>query len=259
MSSLETAAEILKCFTAETPELAVSEVAKQLGLPKSTASRVLKSMADCGLVEQLPDTRRYAVGMLPFRLGQLYQSRVRVLEMVEAEVERLVEETGFTAYIGVRNGADIVVLRRRHGRYPVRMMLDPGYRVAAFATAIGKTLLARLSDAELRALLPPVLVHETTQQRKRLAAFIAELAPVRARLWAETNAETFPGMGAIGAAVGSADEQQPVGFSLSFPIGAVTRRRREDMVEHVVAAAARIAAKSDDPVWARRGERRAAG
>ena len=258
MSSLETAVTILQCFTAATPDLAVSEVSKRVGVPKSTVSRVLRAMAANGLVEQHPGTRRYRVGLLPFRLGQLYQAHVKVLEMVEAETAGLVEATGFTGYVSVLNGADIVILRSRHGRYPVRMMLESGYRVAAFTTAVGKVLLARRSNAELLAMLPPVLTHDVTGLRKPISKFLAELDEVRARMWADSRQETFPGIGAIGAAVGSADEQQPVGFSLSFPVSAAPAMRHDEMIQLVVSAARRIAVKTADPVWQRHIERSAA-
>lgn len=249
MSSLETAVGILRCFSADMPELAVGDVAKRIGAPKSTISRLMRAMADCGLVEQSPQTRRYRVGQLPFRLGQLYQSHVEVLEMVEAELASLVEETGFTGYVGVLNGADIVLLRRRHGRYPVRMVLEPSYRVAAFTTAIGKALLARHSNDELRALLPATLIHEPTGLRRPMARFLAEMDLVRQRKWAGASQETFPGMAAIGTAVGSADAQPPVGLSLSFPVNAAPPATQAHMTDRLVAATRRIAERSGDPIW----------
>jgi DNA-binding IclR family transcriptional regulator len=249
MSSLETAVTILRCFSAETPELAVSDVAKRLDVPKSTVSRLMKAMAECALVEQQEDRGRYRVGLLPFRLGQLYQAHVKVLEMVEAEIAALVERTGFTGYICVLNGADIIVLRIRHGNYPVRMVFEPGLRIPAFATAVGKALLARQSDDELRALLPPVLTYERTRLKRPIGRFLGELAGVRERLWAGAQQETVQGMGAVACAVGSSDRQQPVGFALSFPVNAVSPKSRTEIVEQVVAVAARIAEKTGDPIW----------
>jgi DNA-binding IclR family transcriptional regulator len=250
MSSLETAVTILRCFSAETPELAVSDVAKRVGVPKSTVSRLMKAMAECDLVEQQEDRGRYRVGLLPFRLGQLYQAHVKVLDMVEAEVAALVDATGFTGYVCVLNGADIIVLRIRHGNYPVRMVFEPGLRIPAFATAVGKALLARQSDDELRAVLPPVLAYERTRLRRPIAKFLGELAGVRDRRWAEARQETVQGMGAVACAVGSSDQQQPIGFALSFPVNAVSSKSRIEIVQQVVAVATHIAERTGDPIWA---------
>jgi DNA-binding IclR family transcriptional regulator len=244
MSSLESAVTILGCFSPDTRELGVTEVARRLTIPKSTVSRLMKTMATRALIEQDRKTRRYRVGLLPFRLGQLY--------LMEAEVVDLVEQTGFTGYISVLSGSDTVILRVRQGRYPVRMVLEAGYRVPAFATASGKVLLARQSDAELRKLLPTTLVYQHTEIKKPLAKLLLELAAVRQRLWAEAREETFPGIAAIAAAVGSGDQQQPAALSLSFPVNAVSKKGYTDIIGRVVAAAARIAVRTEDPVWSNR-------
>ncbi len=247
MSSLESAVSILRCFHSETPELAVSDVARQLAMPKSTVSRLLRAMGEQGLVEQDAESRRYRVGLLPFRLGQLYHAHTKVIDLVDAEVEALVNETGFTGYIGVLNEADIVILRKRHGRYPVRMVLEPGYRMAAAATAFGKALLARLSNDELRRILPPTSGNGKSGTRMPIGKLLAELELVRSQRWAMAD-EAFPGMGAIGAAVGSADDQPAVGFSLSFPDNAVNPKLRRTIAEGVAAAARRVAMKTGDPI-----------
>lgn len=251
MSSLETAVAILRCFSADQPELAVSVVAKQVDIPKSTVSRLMRAMVEQGLMEQDPESRRFRVGVLPFQLGQLYHAHANLLDLVDAETAGLVEETGFTVYIGVLRGADIVILRRRHGGYPVRMVLEPGIQMGAADTAFGKALLARHSDAELRALLPPVLVNERSDTRRPIASFLEELATVRREGWASAQ-ETFPGITAIGAAVGSGDNQPAVGFALSFPSNAVPAKDQKSMVARVVGYAERIAAKSADPFYAAR-------
>jgi len=251
MSSLESAVSILGCFSSDTPELAVTEVAAKLAMPKSTVSRLLLTMAEHRLVEQNETTRRYRVGLLPFRLGQLYYAHVRVVELVEAEIEALVDETGFTGYVGVLNEADIVILRKKHGRYPIQMVLDAGTRMAAATTAFGKALLARLPDEALGQLLPPALVDGKGGARKPVARLLTELDAVRAQHWAIGDT-AFAGMCAIGAAVGSSDDQQAIGFSLSFPDIAVDSAARKTIAERVVAAARKVAAITADPFWAGR-------
>jgi DNA-binding IclR family transcriptional regulator len=250
MSSLESAVSILCCFSSDTPELAVTEVATRLAIPKSTVSRLLQTMAEQRLVEQDEVTRRYRVGLLPFRLGQLYYAHVKVVDLVEAEIETLVNETGFTGYVGVLNGANIVILRKKHGRYPVQMVFDAGSQMAAATTAFGKALLARLSNEELRAMLPSVLVDGKSGVRKPVAHLLNELDAIRGQHWAIGDA-VFPGMCAIGAAVGSADDQQAIGFSLSFPDNAVDSEARKAIADRVVAMARKVAVTTADPFWAR--------
>jgi len=251
MSSLDSAASILTCFSAETPELAVSAVSKQLGMPKSTVSRLMRAMVEHGFLEQDPDTQRFRVGVQLFQLGQLYHAHANLLDLVDAETVALVEETGFTVYLGVLRGTDIVILRRRHGGYPVRMVLEPGIQMPAADTAFGKALLARIDDADLRKLLPPTLVNERMETRRSREDYIKELAVVRKQGWARAQ-ETLPGIMAVGTAVGSANDQPAVGFALSFPTNAVPKDEQKAMIDRVLACAERIAAKSGDPLYASR-------
>jgi DNA-binding IclR family transcriptional regulator len=249
MSSLESAVSILRCFSPEMPELAVTQVAAKLDLPKSTVSRLLMTMAEQSLVEQDAITRRYRVGLLPLRLGQLYYAHMQVVDLVDAELETLVHDTGFTGYVGVLNGADIVILRKKHGRHPVRVVLDSGTRMSAATTAFGKALLARLPDRQLGAMLPPDLVEGKGAARRPVARLLGELDLVRKQRWAFGDT-AFPGMAAIGTAVGSSDDQQAIGFSLSFPDSAVNPAARKSIARSVVAAARRVAAATADPIWA---------
>jgi DNA-binding IclR family transcriptional regulator len=253
MGTLETALDILDCFDPDSPELAVTDVARRLGIPKSTASRVLKTMAHRGLTEQCQESKRYSVGPLPLRLGQLYRARTKTLDLVAAAVERLAAATGFTGYVGVLDGADVVILRMIQGRYPVQIVLEPGYRVAAFATAMGLALLARETDAALRTLLPTVMVHAPTGLRKSLAALSRDLTAVRRQGWADVSEATFPGIRAIAAAVGGAQDRHPIGLALSFPVGATDAAEQVRIVSQVATAADGIAAQTGDVVRKRGG------
>jgi DNA-binding IclR family transcriptional regulator len=259
MSTLETALDILDCFQSNSPELAVTEVARKLGIPKSTASRVLKAMARRGMTEQCQDSKRYLVGPLPLRLGQLYRARTQTLEILAGTVEALAAATGFTGYVGVLEGTDVVILRMTQGRYPVRIVLEPGYHVPAFATAMGLALLARETDATLRTMLPPVMVHPPTGLRKSRPALLRDLQAVRSRGWAEVSEATFPGIRAVAAAVCGAKEQRAIGFALSYPAGAADAAHQARIVAQVTAAAERVAAQVGDvrrPYAAPPGSRR---
>ncbi len=248
MSSLTSGIDILQCFASERPELRVSDVARRLDMPKSTVTRLLKEMLRHGLVEQDRKTRTYRPGPLAFRLGALYQAHLRILDLVEAAVEDLVAEFGLTGYVGVLDGTDVVLLRVRQGSYPVRFVLEQGYRVPAFTTAIGKALLARMDDAAVAAMHPTELHYETTHLDMPIRQLLAELRATRIQGWAESDERTFTGFGAVGTAVGAAD-QQPVGFCLSYPTNSRFDGEKERMVAGLIRHAARIGRRAGDPHW----------
>ena len=249
MSSLTSGIDILQCFASERPELRVSDVARRLNMPKSTVTRLLKEMLHHGLVEQDRKTRTYRPGPLAFRLGTLYQAHLQILDLVEAAVEELVAEFGLTGYIGVLDGTDVVLLRVRQGSYPVRFVLEPGYRVPAFTTAIGKALLARQDDATIVEMHAPVLHYETTHLDMPVEQLVQELHITRKQNWAEASERTFPGFGAVATAVGAGDGQQTLGFCLSYPTNTRFDDEKDRMVARMTSHAARIGRRAGDPHW----------
>jgi len=249
MSSLTTAIDILQCFSSERPELGVTVVARQLNVPKSTVTRLFKEMLHHGLVEQDAKTRLYRPGPLAFRLGALYQAHLQILDLVEDAVGELVEQFGLTGYIGVLDGTDVVILRVRQGSYPVRFILEPGYRIPAFTTAIGAALLARFDDDTIVAMHPPVLHYETTDFSITIEDLVAELRQARRQGWTEARERTFPGFGAVATAVGAADGQQTLAFCLSYPTNARFDEQRDEMVARLLEKAERIGRGAGDPYW----------
>ncbi|SLN64825.1 IclR family transcriptional regulator [Oceanibacterium hippocampi] len=249
MSSLENGIRILQCFSAERSELRVSEVAEHLGLPKSTVSRLMKTLAESGLIEPDPKRRGYGPGILAFELGNYFQKRLKLLDLVDEALSRLVDEYHATGYIGVLNGADIVLIRVRQGSYPVRLVLEPGYRGQAFATTIGRVLMARLPDAEVRALHPDPLSHPEAEYETDIDSLLSDLANIRRDGVAATFNTNFSGFCAIGCAVESADEPQAVAFSLSFPTSAADDEIIKRMKKSMLVEACEIGRRVKDKYW----------
>lgn len=248
MSSLGKAIDILEGFSVERPMLGVSEVARRLHLPKSSVARLFKEMRERGVVEQDPATRLYKPGQLAFRLGSLYQAHLHSLDLIDTALTDLVEQFGLTGYIGVMDGGDVVILRVRQGWFPVRMVLDAGVRLPAFATAIGRALLARWSDADVARRYREPLKHDPAGLVMTLADLRAELDPIRRTGIVEIVNATYSGFGAVGAAVAATGEQ-PVAFSLSFPTHQPIEAKRDDLVAAVRTAAQEIGRRVDDEYW----------
>jgi DNA-binding IclR family transcriptional regulator len=249
MSSLATGLRLLQRLTPAQPFLRVSEVASALDLPKSTVSRLLKALAASGLLEREEAGRGYRCGPLALQLGSLYLAQHALLDLVDEALVGLVERFAVTGYAGVLNGTDIVLLRVRQGRAPLRIVYEVGSRVPAHVTAIGMALLARFDDTRVRALYGETLIYAPMNARLPLGRFLKELDAVRRRGWAASLGTTHAGIGAIGASVASPNEQQPIGFSLSFPLIDADRARRQEIAEAVVAAARAIGARTSDPFW----------
>jgi DNA-binding IclR family transcriptional regulator len=233
MNSLEAAMRVLKLLDKRRPVLRVGEISRALSLQKSTVSRLLRTLSEHEFLERERGGQGYVVGRRALVLSDLYLSGRTLLDRVDAAVDALVEEFGFVGYAGVLSGSDIVVLRLKSGRYPLRFVQDVGQRVPAERTAIGRALMARQADAP----------------RGSRAFLGEELARIRRNGWADIESAVIPGIAAVGAAVGDPGRGEALGFALSFPMTATDELLRARMARRVRDEALGIGKRLGDPFW----------
>ncbi len=220
MKSVRNAARALALLKPETPEIGVSEVGRALGLTRSSASRLLASLSESGLIQQDPVSRRYRPGPLAAQLGALYQGG-DMLDVIRQSARDLASLTGHSTWIAVLDGREITVLDNVHGGHPVRYVVEPGSRLPAHTTAIGKALLARLDDETICELYAGAsLQPETATSLASPDALLAEIHLTRKRGYAVSDQENFSGIKSFAVAP-TKDAQRPIGLGLSFPLASL--------------------------------------
>lgn len=141
LRSVITALDVLDCFI-ETPELGVSQVARRLGIAKSSAHRILATLAERQIVEKDPETGLYHLGRHVFTLGQLVQSRTSWFSLALPELRRLHGATGQSVLLGVLDG-DSVSYPHAVGNPMVSSRLaQTGSRGCTHETALGRAIAA---------------------------------------------------------------------------------------------------------------------
>jgi DNA-binding IclR family transcriptional regulator len=249
VSSLENAFTILALLQPKRPVLRVGEVCRELGLAKSSVSRLMKAMGEFGLLERENGDQGYVVGRRALELADLYLSRHTLLDLVDLTIDRIVKEFGFAGYATVLSGREILILRLRHGSYPLRFIQPVGMRLPSYDTATGRALLSRLDEKE-------ALELAAAQGPASRSSIKAELARIRETGLAASMSTTIPGIAAMAAAVRRGDGSEAIGFSISFPISATDAARRLKMAEWIREEAATIAACIGDTYWTGRGTTR---
>ena len=200
LQSVTIALDILDAL-AEAPELGVSELARRVGVAKSTAHRTCSVLVGRGLLDRAPD-RRYRLGLRFVELGDLATARTAVgAEGLPLLVE-LRNALGETVQLGVPAGADVVYVERVEGvhalRYSTNARRSPIHRSSA-----GKVLAAfdpSMAEARLRAGLPPSTGYTIVVPE----VFLAELARVRERGYARSVDETELGLSSLAVPVEAA-------------------------------------------------------
>jgi IclR family acetate operon transcriptional repressor len=184
---------------AEGGELGTNEIARRTGMTPSTVSRQLGTLAASGLVERVPSSGRYRLGLKIVHLANALLARLDVRTVARPHLEELVRQTGETATLGVPGEEDAVTIDFIPGSHQVQPVSRLGRPSVAHATSAGKVLLAfsgrSLPEGPLRAFTP-----HTITDPKQLAV---EIARVREQGWAQAIEEREPGLSAIAAPIRS--------------------------------------------------------
>ena len=204
--SLERGLAILSAFKPATPELGISELARVLGLTRSTSHRYVATLARLGYLQQNPQSRKYRLGPRVLDLGFSAINSMELRQIAATHLQQLSDETGHTVNMAILDGTDIVYIERcrssQQGQREIDLNLHVGSRLPAYCTSMGKVLLAGLPEPELAAVLDQVQFQQrgpnTLTERKALAD---ALAAVRDAGIAVNNEELAYGLRSIAVPV----------------------------------------------------------
>lgn len=129
--------------------ITLAEAARQTSLKGPTAHRILSCLVEQGLVMQRGRKKEYFLGMLAYELGLAANCHFNLRELCGPVLTRLARTTGDTVFLTTRSGTDSVVIERKEGNYPIKVLTQMvGERRPLGTTAGGLALLAALSPAE---------------------------------------------------------------------------------------------------------------
>jgi IclR family pca regulon transcriptional regulator len=174
LQGLERGLAVIQAFNHETPSMTLSEVARRTDLPRATARRILLTLEGLGFVRC--DGRRFALSPRVLSLGWSYLSSLNLWEIARPFMQDLSAEVEETCSACTLDLPDIVFVARVPSRRILMMSLGVGSRLPAYATAMGRVLLASLPDeqvaAHLRSAPLEPLTHRTTTEPDRLLAIV---------------------------------------------------------------------------------------
>jgi IclR family transcriptional regulator, KDG regulon repressor len=199
LSSVSTAIALLKSFSESDVEMGISQLAKRLGVAKSTTHRLAMTLVSEGLLEQNLETGRYRLGISLFRLGSLVRQRMDISTEARPHLFALRESTGETVNLALLDGPRIMYVYNLEGAHAIRMRSDVGVCKPAFCTAEGLVLLAFRPAALVDVIIARGLKARTAKTRTDPGELRAMLDEVRARGYAIEDELSEEGMRAIAA------------------------------------------------------------
>ncbi|GAB7067973.1 IclR family transcriptional regulator [Mycobacterium hodleri] len=218
----------------------VTEIAAELGVHKSTVSRIVSVLEARGYVEQLADRGKYRLGFAIARLARAGSGQLDLVKQSQAACDALALESGETTNLAVLDGARIVNVAEAIGAAGIALRTWVGQSCPAHATSSGKVLLASLDEAELRACLGARLESFTDTTVTTRSALQAELDVVRENGWACVREELEVGLNAVAAPVYDAEGTVVAALSVSGPSYRLGEDEFDATAKRTVAAAETI-------------------
>ena len=238
LSSIEKALDVL-FHVAEAGSAGVSEIARALALPKSTAHRLLAALGRRGLVER-DAGGRYKPGVRILALGLGVLEREPVVAAARPVLEAEAEALGETLFLAAARAGRIVVLDKAEGTGFLRAAPRVGSDVPVHATAVGKLQLAFApEDVTLPSGSWPRFTPHTPTSLRQLER---EVARARRQGWAENREEWMPGLVVLAAPVVAAGRMQAT-LALAALSVRLPAAKTERVARRLAAAAARIGAR----------------
>lgn len=228
VKSARRAIDLLETFAADPAWTTLADLHGRTGFPRSSLHGLLRTLRAAGWVETDANGTRFRLGVRALICGTAYLDRDPALPHATEALERIRERTGFTAHFARLFGDQIVYLETRESRHSRHLVSRVGRTLPAHATALGKALLAELSETELTDLLPadlPALTDRTVTSRDALRA---ELASVRELGYATEHEEGTPGVACAAAAVPYRIPATDA-LSCSMPVDQVTGQRTREV------------------------------
>lgn len=233
-ATLEKAIDLLFHLQAVGEPQGVTVLARAMGQPKSNVFRLLNALSKRNLVEQ-DESGRYQPGFGLVALGMGVMEREPICAAVRPELEKLVVETGETAYLVVARAGRLVTADKVEGTGFIRATPQVGATMPVHATAVGKLYLAfaperiELLDDYLEAFTPATITREAALKR--------ELKLTRERGWAANAGEWLRGLSVVAAPI-QVDDQLLGAVTLATTTARMEELKLDNIGARLVAAAA---------------------
>ncbi|MBX6342876.1 MAG: IclR family transcriptional regulator [Thermomicrobiaceae bacterium] len=234
------AVDALECLARADRPLTAQQVARQVGLSRTTAYRLLSTLAARGYVASLPGGR-FRLGPGVLWLGQRLLEQLELPEIARPYLREVGRQANETTYLALLDGTEVLYVDRVESSQPVRLHSVVGTRNPLHCTSLGKAILAFLPEAERRALVDALpLPRRTANTITDRELLWTHLDLVRARGYAVDDIENEEGVRCVGAPIFDHQGRPFAAISVAGPAYRMTPERVAELAAVVTGAAQAI-------------------
>lgn len=248
VQSVERTFDIIEALSQEPKGISLTKLSAVTGLSKSTVHRLLSSLIIMGYAAKDEETGKYYLTVKLFELGGRIVRRFDMLAEARPFLEKLSNMTGEAVHMVVRDGNDIVyIFKEDSGDNSVRMSSRVGLRSPMYCTAVGKAILAHLSEAEVEDIWNTSNItrhtHNTITEIDQLKR---QLDIIRSLGYAVDDEENELGVRCVGASILDFSGKVAGAFSVSVPIGRMDDSRLQAIADLVLKTREKICSLPDN-------------
>lgn len=248
MSILNSVVDVYQLFLRSGNELTVTTLVNELGMPKSSASRLLKQMSELGLLEKKNNAPIYRPGLLIMELAHRARGMNLLIDMALEALDELTKDTGFTSYVSALDDDMVRVVHARFGNSMLQVITQPGTRLPILRTSTGRALLARLPLPERT----KIIARESKEEQAKLTK---QMDLINERGWEFSVSESVAGVASISSTVFDPSQNTLYALCLSLPETQMNQQVMEQLSTNICRKASYLGCMVGDPYWLHRSTR----
>jgi IclR family KDG regulon transcriptional repressor len=203
--SVKRAFEILKLVAASKGGIGISEIARGLGMAKSTVHGMTSALEEIGVVLRDPVTKKYTLGFTLFELGKSAYSQIDLKDLARPVAEDLMERTQASVFLGVLNWDHATVLDVVEPRTELKITAPIGTTLPLMAGAAGKVFLSKMDEEEVKRIIKTKgLTRFTENTITSTERYLEVIRAARENGFATDDEEYIPGVRAVAAPINKA-------------------------------------------------------
>lgn len=238
IQSVKRAVYILERLASSKNGATASEIARELGVNRSTVFRLMETLIEAGYVRQSTLTKRYHLTMKLFTLGSNLLDEMDIRSHARPVLESLQKETGHTVHLGLRDQNEVVYIDKITGTNPIQMYSRIGRRAPLYCTGIGKAILAFMKDDEINQFLKNTkLIKFTPNTIVDSSKLWEEIKKIREKGYALDNEEHEIGIRCVAAPIFDYSNEVIGSISLAAVVITLGDKSIEEFADKVMQAA----------------------
>jgi IclR family pca regulon transcriptional regulator len=240
VKSLERGLAVIRALSIPGQGRTLSDVARDTGLTRASARRFLLTLEQLGYVRA--EDRRFALTPRALELGYAFLSSLTLPQIAQPHLRELVEHVHESSSVSVLDGGDVVYVAREPTQRIMTVSISVGTRFPAYATSMGRVLLAALDEPELDHFLEhAVLTPLTAKTLTTRSSLRREIHRVRKQGWALVDQELEDGLRSVAAPIHNGSGEVVAAINLSTHVSRRTPQKiRAELLPPLLAAAGAI-------------------